>query len=91
MHLIAILLCLPLIGADQADIAKLVARLENSFAILENEKDPVLLKKELAEHGALLKDLESKVGGEKKEMCKGMKEKGAAEEANPDPHADHRH
>lgn len=79
--------------AQHEDIAKLVNRLENSFAILENEKDPALLKKELVEHGALLKDLESKVGGESKEMCKGMKGKSAAEEqkAAPDPHAEHHH
>ena len=79
--------------AQHGDIAKLVSRLENSFAILENEKDPALLKKELVEHGALLKDLESKVGGEKNEMCKGMKGNGAAEEqkAAADPHAEHHH
>ena len=84
--------------SQNEDVTKLVERLQNSFAILENEKDPALLKKELAEHGALLKDLEAKAGGEKKEMCcKGMKkdmkgeDKAAAEEAKPDPHAEHHH
>ena len=79
--------------SQREDIAKIVARLENSLAILENEKDPALLQKEVAEHGALLQDLKSKVGSEKKEMCSGMKGKGAAEEqkAAPDPHAGHHH
>jgi len=84
--------------SQHEEVSKLVERLQNSFAILENEKDPALLKKELAEHGALLKDLEAKVGSEKKEMCcKGMKkdmkgeEEAPGEEARPDPHAEHHH
>jgi hypothetical protein len=86
----------PMMMAQHEEVSKLVERLQNSFAILENEKDPALLKKELAEHGALLKGLEAKTGSAKKEMCcKGMKgaEKAtaAAEEAAPDPHAGHQH
>jgi hypothetical protein len=42
------------------ELGKVIDRLNQSFAALEDEKDPALLKKKLAEHGVLLKQLESK-------------------------------
>jgi hypothetical protein len=42
------------------EMGSLIDQLLKSFSALENEKDPVLLKKELAEHAALLKELQSK-------------------------------
>ena len=42
------------------EMGNLIDRLLKSFSALENEKDPALLKKELAEHAALLKELQSK-------------------------------
>ena len=42
------------------EMTNLIDQIVNGFSTLENEKDPVLLKKELAEHGALLKKLQSK-------------------------------
>ena len=38
----------------------MIDQLLKNFSVLENEKDPALLKKELAEHAALLKILQSK-------------------------------
>ncbi|MBI4455950.1 MAG: hypothetical protein HY644_08635 [Acidobacteria bacterium] len=46
--------------AQHQDIENLIDQLLKSFSVLENEKDPGLLKKKLAEHGALLKELQSK-------------------------------
>jgi hypothetical protein len=42
------------------EIGKLLDQLVNGFPAMENEKDPSLLKQKLAEHGALLKELQSK-------------------------------
>ena len=42
------------------EMGNLIDQLLKSFSVLENEKDPVLLKKELAEHAALLKELQTK-------------------------------
>ena len=42
------------------EMGKLIDQAVKSFAALENEKDPALFKKGLAEHGALLKELQSK-------------------------------
>ena len=42
------------------EMGNLIDQLLKSFSALEHEKDPVLLKKELAEHAALLKELQSK-------------------------------
>ena len=42
------------------EMENLIDQLIKSFSVLENEKDPALLKKELAEHAALLKELQSK-------------------------------
>ena len=46
--------------AQHEAMGKLVDQIVKSFSVLENEKDPALLKKELAEHGALLKELQNK-------------------------------
>jgi hypothetical protein len=46
--------------SQHQELAKLVDQLNQSFAALENEKDPTLLRKKLAEHGALLKQLHNK-------------------------------
>lgn len=58
--------------ARHEEIGKLIDRLQKSFAVLENEKDPVQLKKELAEHGALLKELQTSFEAMPKMMGKGM-------------------
>ena len=42
------------------ELGKMIDQLNKSFAALENEKDPAVLKNKLAEHGALLKQLQSK-------------------------------
>jgi hypothetical protein len=41
-------------------MGKLIDQLVKGFSVLQNEKDPALLKKKLAEHGALLQELQSK-------------------------------
>ena len=46
--------------SQHEEMGKLIDQLVKSFSALENEKDPALLKKDLAEHGALLKELQSK-------------------------------
>jgi len=42
-------------------VAELVTKLSQSFAAIQTEKDPAALAKKLAEHGAMLKELETKV------------------------------
>jgi predicted RNase H-like nuclease (RuvC/YqgF family) len=42
------------------EMANLIDQLLKSVSTLESEKDPVLLKKELAEHAALVKELQNK-------------------------------
>ena len=46
--------------SQHQETAKVIDQLVNSFSALENEKDPAVLKTKLAEHGALLKQLQSK-------------------------------
>jgi hypothetical protein len=46
--------------AQLQDVGKLIDRVAQSYAGLENEKEPVVLKKKLAEHGALVKELQTK-------------------------------
>ena len=41
-----------------------------SFATIENEKDPTVLQKKLAEHGALLKELQTQLQGQSQMMEK---------------------
>jgi hypothetical protein len=45
----------------QNETGKLVDQLMKSFAAIEAEKDPAALKEKLAEHGSLLKELQTKV------------------------------
>lgn len=52
----------------QADTAKLVDQLAKSFAAMEAETDPAALKAKMAEHGALLKELQAKVAGQSNKM-----------------------
>ena len=42
------------------EMGELIDRLVKSFSALQNEKDPTRVKKDLAEHGALLKELQNK-------------------------------
>ena len=46
--------------AQHQEMGNLIDQLLKSFSAMENEKDPALLKEELAEHAALLKELQSK-------------------------------
>jgi|GEM_PF-3391587 len=46
--------------SQHQDLGKLIDQLNKSFAALENEKDPAVLKNKLAEHGELLKQLQTK-------------------------------
>lgn len=61
---------------DQKDTARLVDQLVASFATIESEKDPEMLKQELAEHGKLLKELQTKMQNHshKMEMMHAMKD-----------------
>jgi len=52
---------MPKMMMGQNDTGKLVDQLMTSFAAIEAEKDPTALKEKLAEHGSLLKDLQTKV------------------------------
>lgn len=47
--------------ADQKETAMLVDQLVASFASIEAEKDPEVLKQELAEHGRMLRELQAKI------------------------------
>lgn len=51
-----------------AEVAKLADQLAKSFAAIENEKDPAALKAKLAEHGKLLKELQTKLQGQTQMM-----------------------
>src|SRR5579862_6369228 len=53
---------------EQEETGKLVERLMKSFAAIEAEKDPTVLKEKLAAHGALLKELEAKVQAHARKM-----------------------
>ena len=54
--------------AAHAEAGKLADQLVASFAAIENEKDPAALKEKLAEHGKLLKELQSKLHGQSQMM-----------------------
>lgn len=54
--------------AEDAETAKLVDKLVNGFAAIENEKDPAALEAKLAEHGKLLKDLQAQLRGSAQKM-----------------------
>lgn len=46
--------------SEHEQMGILIDQLVKGFSVLEKEKDPAHLKKELAEHGALLKELQAK-------------------------------
>jgi len=52
---------MPKMMMGQNETGKLVDQLTRSFAAIEAEKDPAALKAKLAEHGALIKELQTKV------------------------------
>ena len=54
--------------AEHAEAAKLVDQLMNGFTAIESEKDPAALKEKLAEHGKLLKELQTKLQGQSQMM-----------------------
>ena len=65
----------PMMRAGQ-ETAKIVGQLAESFAAIENEKDPAALNGKIAAHGALLKQLQAKVqsqSGMKCDMMDGQK------------------
>jgi len=61
---------MPQIMTAQQEVSTLADQLLKSFARIENEKDPAVLSKQLAEHGALLKELETKIQGQSQMMEK---------------------
>lgn len=73
---------------EHREVADLVAKLSQSFAALQAEKDPAALAKKIAEHGVLLKELEAKIQAHSTmmEMMEKM-EKGTAAAAP----AEHQH
>ncbi|MGA2716452.1 MAG: hypothetical protein ABSG41_25435 [Bryobacteraceae bacterium] len=52
----------------QNEASKLVDQLAKSFAAIEAEKDPAALREKLAEHGKLLKELESTIDAQSRRM-----------------------
>lgn len=66
---------------DQNETKALVDQLMKNFAAIEAEKDPTALKSKLAEHGALLKELQTKVQARSQmmdQMTEMMHKEGAA-------------
>ncbi len=55
---------MPSMMTGQTETGKLVDELQKSLAAIEAEKDPAALKVKLAEHSALLKQLQAKVQGQ---------------------------
>ena len=55
---------MPPMMMGQNDTARLVEQLRTSFAAIEAEKNPTARKKKLAAHGALLDELQTKVGAQ---------------------------
>lgn len=70
------------------EMAALVEKLARSFAVVQADKDPATLQKRLAEHGALLKELQTKVQAHSQMMQKMDKEEAAAPAA---PAPEHKH
>ena len=52
---------MPKMMMGQAETSKALDELMKSFAAIESEKDPAILKTKLSEHGALLRELQSKI------------------------------
>lgn len=61
---------MPQMITTQQEVSTLANQLLKSFAAIENEKDPIVLQKKLAEHGALLKELQPKLQGQSQMMEK---------------------
>jgi len=61
---------MPQMMITQQKVNTLANQLLKSFAIIQNEKDPAVLQKELAEHGALLKELQAEIQGQSQAMEK---------------------
>ncbi len=74
-----------------SEITQLMDKLAQSFAAVQAEKDPAQLAKKIAEHGAILKELQAKMAEHQKMMA--AEEAAAAKPAEPaapaDPHAGH--
>ena len=78
--------------AHHSEITQLVDKLAQSFAAVQAEKDPTALAKKIAEHGALLKELQAKMAEHEKMMAKEAEQAAPAkpaEAAPADPHAGH--
>lgn len=54
--------------AMNSEAAKLVDQLVNGFAAIENEKDAKVRNEKLAEHGKLLRELQTKLQGQSQMM-----------------------
>ena len=59
---------MPQMMIGQSEIARLVDQLTKSFTVIEAEKDRAKLKDKLAEHGSLLKELQTKVQAQSQMM-----------------------
>lgn len=70
---------MPKMMTEQKEISSLVDRLMASHAAMEAETDPAALKQELDEHGALLKELQTKIAkhSHRMEMMHSMMESEA--------------
>src|ERR1700682_287494 len=55
---------MPRMMMEQNETGKLVDQLMRSYAAIEAEKDPAALQEKLAGHGALLKELQTRVQGQ---------------------------
>ena len=52
----------------QSETSKLVDQLMKSFAAIDTENDPTALRKKLAEHGLVLKELQTTVQAQSRRM-----------------------
>jgi len=70
---------------EHRDMAQLMAKITQSFSAIQQEKNSAALAKLMTEHGALLKELQTKVEAGSKMMENMEKEDSAA------PAAEHKH
>ena len=61
---------MPQMMSAHREISALADQLLKGFAVIETEKDPVVLQKKLAEHGVLLKELAAKIQAQSQAMEK---------------------
>lgn len=61
---------MPRMMTTQREAGTLADQLMKSFAAIKDEKDPAVLQKKLEEHGALLKELQSKLQAQSQMMEK---------------------